>query len=128
VVNGVYALGQLCSHEGKTWRANVGHTAFDPGWFPGGPANLWTLVPNPGASAWYANAAYPLPSQSTHAGTLYNLLQAHTSQVGWEPPNVPALWSAAGPASQVLPYTRAVWQVVENTDPDYTEINRDKEA
>lgn len=25
-------------------------------------------------------------------GTEYSCLQAHTSQTGWEPPNVPALW------------------------------------
>jgi hypothetical protein len=34
-------------------------------------------------------------------GRSYRLVQAHTSQVGWEPPNVPALWSpsAATPTS-----------------------------
>ena len=27
-------------------------------------------------------------------GKLYRCEQAHTSQEGWEPPNVPALWTA----------------------------------
>ena len=29
---------------------------------------------------------------SRYGGHTYKCLQAHTSQVGWEPPNVPALW------------------------------------
>jgi len=28
----------------------------------------------------------------TYGGATYKCIQAHTSQVGWEPPNVPALW------------------------------------
>ena len=30
----------------------------------------------------------------TYAGRSYQCRQAHTSLVGWEPPNVPALWLA----------------------------------
>lgn len=127
-LNGVYALGQRSSYNGKSYAATVGHTAFDPGWFPGGPANLWTLIPNPGASAWVAGAAYTLPAKATYGGSLYNLVQSHSSQVGWEPPNVQALWSFAGSADLVLPYTRAAWEVVSSDAPDYTERNRVKEA
>jgi hypothetical protein len=28
----------------------------------------------------------------THEDTTYRCIQAHTSIVGWQPPNVPALW------------------------------------
>jgi hypothetical protein len=31
----------------------------------------------------------------TYNGTRYRCLQAHTAITGWEPPNVPALWTAA---------------------------------
>jgi hypothetical protein len=29
----------------------------------------------------------------TYGGGSYRCLQAHTSLVGWEPPNAPALWA-----------------------------------
>jgi hypothetical protein len=52
--------------------------------------------PGPGGvPAWQAGVSYTLPAQVTHGGVTYNLVQAHTSLAGWEPPNVPALWSPA---------------------------------
>jgi chitodextrinase len=39
-----------------------------------------------------AGHAYKVGDQVTYAGISYKCLQAHTSLVGWEPPNVPALW------------------------------------
>jgi chitinase len=42
--------------------------------------------------AWAPNTAYAVNQQVTHTGNTYRCLQAHTSLVGWEPPNVPALW------------------------------------
>ena len=43
-------------------------------------------------SAWAPNTAYAANDLVTYNGSTYKCLQAHTSQVGWEPPNVPALW------------------------------------
>ena len=45
-----------------------------------------------GVPAWAPNTAYVVNQPVTYNGVLYKCLQAHTSQVGWEPPNVPALW------------------------------------
>ena len=45
-------------------------------------------IPNP----WVANHAYTAGTLVTYAGHTYKCLQSHTSLVGWEPPNVPALW------------------------------------
>jgi 3D (Asp-Asp-Asp) domain-containing protein len=42
--------------------------------------------------AWAPNHAYPTGALVSYAGHNYRCLQAHTSMVGWEPPNVPALW------------------------------------
>ncbi|HEU0241116.1 MAG TPA: carbohydrate-binding protein [Micromonosporaceae bacterium] len=39
-----------------------------------------------------ANHAYAVGALVTYGGHTYRCIQAHTSQVGWEPPNVPALW------------------------------------
>ena len=43
-------------------------------------------------NAWAPNTAYAVGDLVTYSGSTYKCLQAHTSQVGWEPPNVPALW------------------------------------
>jgi len=45
------------------------------------------------APAWAANTPYAVGNLVTYGGGTYKCLQAHTSQIGWEPPNVPALWT-----------------------------------
>jgi hypothetical protein len=42
--------------------------------------------------AWAPNTAYAVNDTVTYNGSTYTCLQAHTSLVGWEPSNVPALW------------------------------------
>ncbi len=42
--------------------------------------------------AWVPGHAYASGDRVSYSGHNYQCLQAHTSQVGWEPPNVPALW------------------------------------
>jgi hypothetical protein len=37
---------------------------------------------------------------------LYRVNQGHTSQLGWEPPNVPALFTVIAPPGQVLPWVQ----------------------
>ena len=41
---------------------------------------------------WEADTKYAAGDRRRHDGKVYKCLQAHTSQVGWEPPAVPALW------------------------------------
>jgi chitinase len=41
---------------------------------------------------WVANHAYAIGDKVSYGGANYQCRQAHTSLVGWEPPNVPALW------------------------------------
>ena len=50
------------------------------------PATAQT-VPN-----WAPNTAYAIGALVMFQSVEYKCIQAHTSQVGWEPPNVPALW------------------------------------
>lgn len=45
---------------------------------------------------WAANVAYATNDTVTYSGQTYKCLQSHTSQVGWEPPNAPALWQPIG--------------------------------
>src|SRR5579859_7158808 len=51
--------------------------------------------------AWAPNVSYAIGAMvtyqdATHPNHLYKCQQAHTSQVGWEPPNAPALWIDEG--------------------------------
>ncbi|MEV0198160.1 glycosyl hydrolase family 18 protein [Nonomuraea sp. NPDC050691] len=41
---------------------------------------------------WAPNVAYATGARVTYNGVTYECIQGHTSQTGWEPPNVPALW------------------------------------
>jgi chitinase len=45
---------------------------------------------------WAPNVAYAVNDTVTYNGIVYYCIQAHTSQTGWEPPNVPALWGVVG--------------------------------
>ena len=51
-----------------------------------------TTAPAPTATPWAANTSYAAGALVTYNGKTYAALVAHTSLVGWEPPNVPALW------------------------------------
>ncbi len=41
---------------------------------------------------WAAGTAYKVGDRRRYDAKLYRCVQAHTSQDGWEPPSVPALW------------------------------------
>ena len=57
-------------------------------------AHLHTLLPEPPAAipAWEPQLAVKVGERYTYNGSTYEVVQAHTTQAGWEPPNVPALW------------------------------------
>src|SRR5688572_32715228 len=49
---------------------------------------------------WAPNVWYNVGDTVTYNGLTYQAIQAHNSLVGWEPPNVPALWGAvSGPTT-----------------------------
>lgn len=41
---------------------------------------------------WATGTTYKVGDRRRYDAKLYRCIQAHTSQDGWEPPNVPALW------------------------------------
>ena len=58
------------------------------------------------APAWQPNHTYAVNQLVTFNGQTFKCIQGHTSQVGWEPPNVPALWglvSAGGGGCSSVP-------------------------
>ena len=50
-------------------------------------------------AAWAPNVFYGVGAKVSYSSRNYTCQQAHTSQVGWEPPNVPALWTDNGACS-----------------------------
>ncbi|MFI0794411.1 lytic polysaccharide monooxygenase [Micromonospora rubida] len=61
------------------------------------PSPTRTPTPAPTTPApsgtWTAGQAYQVGDQVTYGGSTYRCLQPHTALPGWEPPNVPALWT-----------------------------------
>ncbi len=55
-----------------------------------------TSTSNPGGTTWQPGVAYAAGSNVTYSGVGYKCLQGHTSQPGWDPPAVPALWERVG--------------------------------
>lgn len=51
--------------------------------------------------AWEAGESVEVDDLRSHDGKLYRCVQAHTTQEGWEPSNVPALWVDAAPAGVI---------------------------
>ncbi|MFP2924670.1 glycosyl hydrolase family 18 protein [Pyxidicoccus sp. 3LG] len=51
------------------------------------------------AAAWAAGVSYPVGTQVTYEGRLYQCRQAHTSQSDWTPVAVAALWLDLGPVT-----------------------------
>ncbi|MGB2567919.1 lytic polysaccharide monooxygenase [Micromonospora citrea] len=56
------------------------------------PTATPTSTPAPGGT-WTAGRSYQVGDQVTYNGLTYRCRQAHTAIAGWEPPNVPALWT-----------------------------------
>ncbi len=59
---------------------------------------------------WEPGKAYAVGNKLTRVGKLYKAIQAHTAQVGWEPENVPALFTEinethAGTMDDPIPYS-----------------------
>ena len=58
---------------------------------------------------WAENTAYSIGFKVQHNGKLWRVVQAHTSQNGWEPENAPSLWEQVnethtGKLADPIPY------------------------
>lgn len=50
---------------------------------------------------WAVGIAYEADQRIRYGDKLYRVVQAHTSQEGWEPPAVPALWSEVAKPGEI---------------------------
>lgn len=51
--------------------------------------------------AWAADTAYALDVRVRYGDKLYKCVQAHTSQIGWEPDKTPALWTEVAKPGEI---------------------------
>ena len=56
--------------------------------------------------AWAAGVSYALDEILRHEGTLYKVVQAHTSQSDWAPPDVPALFAKITPPGLIAEWVQ----------------------
>ena len=90
-------IGDVYSYAGFLWRCIQAHTT-QTGWEPDKVPALWRkveIIHEDTKRIWQAGVDYALDDivfYPDENGTEYVCITAHTSQTGWEPPNVPALW------------------------------------
>ena len=69
------------------------------------------------APAWQPNTAYAVNQLASYGGIDYRCIQAHTSLTGWEPPNVPALWSPQPVSATATPIRTATATPIRTATP-----------
>lgn len=52
-------------------------------------------------AVWATVANYAIADRVRYDGRLYKCVQAHTSQIGWEPDKTPALWTAVAEPGEI---------------------------
>ena len=86
------AVGDTVMHGGSMFVVIQAHTT-QAGWEPGtATQSLFRRVQQEGSTEWQPDTDYATGAECTYDGSTYTCLQGHTSQAGWEPPNVPSLW------------------------------------
>lgn len=69
----------------------AGPAAYPIGWKRAGAS----VIDPATVPEWAIGVAYQVGDKVTYQGVSYSCVQAHSAQAGWEPPNVPALWTLA---------------------------------
>ena len=94
------AVGDVYASGASLWRCVQAHTTQSD-WKPGQATALWhkvEVVSKNETRVWDAGISYAVGDVVAFpdaSGQQYECIQAHTSQSGWEPSNVPALWRNA---------------------------------
>lgn len=84
-----WPLGAHVLHAGHEWESLIPDNVTEPGSDP----RWWRQVDAPPqTSEWVVGVAYKVGDVVTYQGREYQCRQAHTSQAGWTPPAVLALW------------------------------------
>lgn len=101
-------VGDVYSYANALWRCIQAHTT-QSGWTPDLVPALWRkveVIPDDAVRIWQAGTDYIVGDEVAYPdenGPLYECLQAHTSQEGWEPPLLPAIWKEKAKAETDAP-------------------------
>ena len=101
-------VGDVFTYKGALWRCIQAHTT-QGGWQPDKTPALWhrvEIIAEDEVRVWAAGIDYIVGDEVAYPdaeGELYICLQAHTSQEGWEPPAISALWAPASEGGQEDP-------------------------
>jgi hypothetical protein len=87
-------VGDRRVYNGTEYECIQGHVTQED-WDPPSVPALWSVVSEPPTNEWQSGVSYDIGDLVTYDGTEYQCIQAHTSQVGWEPNTTPALWATA---------------------------------
>ena len=87
-------VGQVLRWDGTLVEVLQAHTTQADWEPPDVPAlfRVYRTDTGGGPIEWIAGIAVTAGEQVIYQGTTYNVLQSHTTQVGWEPPAVPSLF------------------------------------
>ena len=92
IVGEPVSVGAIRVYNDITYRCLQAHVT-QADWTPPAVPALWAVyTESSGTDEWAAGVAYTIGDIVTYGGSEYECRQSHTSQVGWEPPNVLALW------------------------------------
>lgn len=101
-------VGDVFTYKGALWRCIQPHTTQDD-WAPDLTPALWhrvEIIAEEEVRVWAAGIDYIVGDEVAYPDAeseLYICLQAHTSQEGWEPPAISALWAPASEGGQEDP-------------------------
>ena len=90
-------VGYVYTYGAFLWRCLQAHTTQGD-WPPDVVPALWRkveVISETEVRVWQADVDYAVGDEVAYpdaGGSFFVCLQGHTSQVDWEPPNVPALW------------------------------------
>ncbi|QAA35352.1 hypothetical protein C1I91_19550 [Clostridium manihotivorum] len=90
-VSNPYINANLAAGSTHTYRVRAVNSSGVSTWSTSVSAKTQTST---GITAWAPNTYYAVGTLVTYNGITYICRQSHTSQIGWEPPVVPALWLA----------------------------------
>lgn len=101
-------VGDVYTFGAFLWRCLQAHTTQGT-WAPDLVPALWRkveIIPEDAVRVWGAGVDYIVGDEVAYPdenSLLYECLQAHTSQEGWEPPLLPALWKLKEEQSEEIP-------------------------
>ena len=83
--------GDVLAWDGTLVEVIQGHTT-QADWTPDKVPALFKVHRTPEMTAWVAGITVAAGERFTFGGATYEVVQAHTTQKGWEPDKVPSLW------------------------------------